>query len=74
MQSTILLNVNTSTVNSKRNFSIVEWGLMGTFSIGLKFVHLCLQIRNKKKIEPQELEIFQFKYCKQKENQVVKLK
>ena len=47
---------------------------MGTFSIALKFVHLCSHIRNKKKIEPQEFEIFQFKNCKQKQNQVVKLK
>ena len=71
MRSTILLNVKTSTVNSKRNFYITEWGLMGTFSIGLKFVHLSLYIRKKKKIEPQEFEIFHFKNCKQKQNQAV---
>ena len=74
MQSTILINGNTSTVSSKKNFYIVEWGLMGTFPIALKFVHLCPHIRNKKKLEPQEFEIFQFKNCKQKQNQFVKLK
>ena len=74
MRSTILINVKTSTVNSKQNFYIAEWGLMGTFSIGLKFVHLSACIQKTKKIEPQEFEIFQFKNCKQKYNQVVTLK
>ena len=44
---------------------------MGTFSIGLKFVHLSSYTPKKKKIEQRELEIFQFKNCKQKQNQVV---
>ena len=74
MQSTILINGNTSTVSSKQNFYIAEWGLIRTFSIALKFVHLCSHVQNKKKIEPQEFEIFQFKNCKQKQNEVVKLK
>ena len=47
---------------------------MGTFSIGLKFVHLSSYMQKTKKIEPQEFETFQFKNCKQKYNQVVTLK
>ena len=47
---------------------------MGTFSIGLKFVHLSACIRKTKKIEQQEFEIFQFENCKQKYNQGVTLK
>ena len=58
----------------KANFYIAKWGLMGNFSIALKFVHLCSHILNKKKIEPQKFEIFQFKNCKEMQNQVVKLK
>ena len=74
MRSTILVNVKTSTLNSTRNFYIVEWGRMGTFSIGMKFVHLSSYTRKMKKIEPQEFEIFQFKNCKKKYNPVLILK
>ena len=41
MRSTILINVKTSTVNSKRNLYIAEWGLMG--SEVCTFVCLCAE-------------------------------
>ena len=68
MQSTILINIKTSTDNSKRNFYIAEKGLIGTVSIGLKFVHLSIYRLKTEKVEPHGFEIFQFKNSKQKQN------